>query len=97
MKIPESEVASFEDHYYANYHELQQFDSHFYDEAKREIRIYFPVQNVLVEHGGQLTEANELGEFALDALSIATTPFSADDMTLIRSLFAGYMYNNLRR
>jgi len=68
LKIPDSEVAGFEDHYYTNYRELQEFDSHFYDEVNREIRIYFPVQNALVEHGGQLTEANELGEFALDTL-----------------------------
>ncbi|KAK0738765.1 hypothetical protein B0T18DRAFT_441372 [Schizothecium vesticola] len=68
MKIPASEVSSFEDHYYANYDELKKFESHFYDEANREIRIYFPVENALVEHEGKMIEANELGEFDLDSV-----------------------------
>jgi hypothetical protein len=66
MKIPTSELDEFEDHYYTNYHELQKFESHFYDEAKQEIRIYFPVENALVEHGGKMIEANELGEFGME-------------------------------
>jgi hypothetical protein len=68
MKIPPSEVTDFEDHYYTNYHTLQKFESHFYDEAKQEIRIYFPVENALVEHAGSMIEANELGEFELDSV-----------------------------
>jgi hypothetical protein len=68
MKIPTSELTDFEDHYYANYHELQKFESHFYDEANREIRIYFPVENALVEHSGSIIEANELGEFKLESV-----------------------------
>jgi hypothetical protein len=68
MKIPSSETEDFEDHYYTNYHELKKFESHFYDQANREIRIYFPVENALVEHEGKMIEANELGEFEMDTV-----------------------------
>jgi hypothetical protein len=68
MKIPSSEIEDFEDHYYTNYHELKKFESHFYNEANQEIRIYFPVENALVEHGDKMIEANELGEFEMDSV-----------------------------
>jgi hypothetical protein len=68
MKIPSSEVEDFENHYYENYDEMQKFESHFYDEANRELRIYFPVENALVQHRGSLLEASELGEFEMEGL-----------------------------
>lgn len=48
MKIPAEEVHDFEEHYRKKWHELQKFESHFYDESKKEVRVYFPVENALV-------------------------------------------------
>jgi hypothetical protein len=68
IKIPTIELEAFEDGWYANFEELQKLERHFYDPANRELRIYFPVENALVEHGDKMVEANELGEFEMDQL-----------------------------
>ncbi|RIA90352.1 hypothetical protein C1645_770124 [Glomus cerebriforme] len=66
IKIPLEEIDAFEDHYFTNYAELQKFDSHFYDQASMELRIYFPVAGALIEGQGSMIEANELGEFEIE-------------------------------
>lgn len=68
IKIPPLELEEFEDGWYSSYEELRKLERHFYDPANRELRVYFPVENALVEHGGKLLEANELGEFQMDRL-----------------------------
>jgi hypothetical protein len=70
LKLAPEDVESFEDHYYHPPHfaEYQKFDAHFYDEASMELRIYFPVADALVEHGGTMMEANQMGEFEVDSL-----------------------------
>jgi hypothetical protein len=68
IKIADVDVDEFEEGWHANFNELKQFERHFYDAASRELRIYFPVENALVEHGSQMIEANELGEFEMDRL-----------------------------
>ncbi len=37
--------------------------NYFFDNANSLVRIYFPVEGALVEHGGKITEASQLGEF----------------------------------
>jgi len=66
IRIPPEEIDVFEDHYFTNYAEMQKFDSHFYDQASMELRIYFPVACALIKHQGSMIEANELGEFEIE-------------------------------
>lgn len=68
IKIPDADVDEFEEGWHDNFEELKQLERHFYDAASRELRIYFPVENALVEHGSHMIEANELGEFEMDWL-----------------------------
>jgi hypothetical protein len=68
MKLAHKDVKDFEDDYYhpPHYAEYQEFNSHFYDEASMELRIYFPVADALVEHGGSMISANPMGEFEVE-------------------------------
>jgi len=66
IKLSPAKIDTFEDLYFKHYAELQKSHAHFYDEASMELRIYFPVAGALVEHGGSMLEANELGEFDVD-------------------------------
>jgi len=68
IQVPHDAVDVFEEGWHANLHEIQRYGRHFYDQANRELRIYFPVENALVQHGGEMIEANELGEFEVDSL-----------------------------
>jgi hypothetical protein len=68
ISVPHDGVEAFEEGWYANLHEYEKLGRHFYDASNRELRIYFPVENALVKHGGKLLEANELGEFELEDL-----------------------------
>lgn len=68
IPVPHDGADEFERGWYANLHHYEKLGRHFYDASRRELRIYFPVEHALVEHGGKLLEANELGEFELDAL-----------------------------
>jgi hypothetical protein len=68
ISVPHSGVDAFERGWYTNLDRYQALGRHFYDASRHELRIYFPVEKALVEHGGKLLEANELGEFELDAL-----------------------------
>ena len=68
IKIPAEELTEFEDHYFKNYDEYQKSDSHFYDPASAELRVYFPVAAALLEHDGVLIEASDLGEFEIDRI-----------------------------
>lgn len=68
IKILPEEIYVFEDHYFTNYGELQKYDSHFYDQASRELRIYFPVAGALIEHQGSMIEAKEVGEFEIEEI-----------------------------
>ncbi|KAJ4361272.1 hypothetical protein N0V95_002041 [Ascochyta clinopodiicola] len=68
IKIPEADVDDFAEAWHANLEELTRLERHFYDAASQELRIYFPVENALVEHGSRMIEANELGEFEMDRL-----------------------------
>ena len=68
MRVPSHQVDEFEDHYLEHYDAYQGFESHFYDEASMELRIYFPVNSALVEHSGTMIEASDLGEFELDSI-----------------------------
>jgi hypothetical protein len=66
--IPADQVETFEDHYYTNYDTLDEFGSHIYDPVDTTLRVYFPVRDALIEHDGNLIEANELGEFEVDGV-----------------------------
>ncbi|KAL1655392.1 hypothetical protein SLS61_001855 [Didymella pomorum] len=68
IKISDADVDEFEEGWHASVEEYKQLERHFYDAASRELRIYFPVENALVEHGSHMIEANELGEFEMDRL-----------------------------
>lgn len=68
IKIADADADEFEEGWHTHFEELKQFERHFYDAASRELRIYFPVENALVEHGNSMIEANELGEFEMDRL-----------------------------
>ncbi|KAF3038955.1 hypothetical protein E8E11_007353 [Didymella keratinophila] len=68
IKIPDADVDEFEEGWHTSFEEYKRLERHFYDAASRELRIYFPVENALVEHGSHMIEANELGEFEMDWL-----------------------------
>lgn len=68
IKIPEADVDEFAEAWHANSEVMKRLERHFYDAASQELRIYFPVENALVEHGSHMIEANELGEFEIDRL-----------------------------
>src|SRR5579871_2052361 len=66
IKVPESEVSQFEDHYFKHHHEWKKLKNTYYDPETATIRVYFPVEGALVEHGNRIIEANDLGELDLD-------------------------------
>lgn len=70
MKLAQNHVEDFENYYYhpPHYAKYQEFNSHFYDEASMELRIYFPVADALVEHGGTMISANPMGEFEVESI-----------------------------
>jgi hypothetical protein len=68
IKIADEDVDEFEHGWHSSFEEYQQLGRHFYDAHSRELRIYFPVENALVEHGPHMIEANEMGEFEMDQL-----------------------------
>lgn len=70
IKIPVEHIDGFNKHYTTYGQTLQEvFPSHFYDSYAAELRIYFPVASALLEHEGELVEANYLGEFEHDVLN----------------------------
>lgn len=66
IEIPKPHRQEFEDHYLSHHADWRIVDSTYYDGSSGTIRIYFPVEAALVEHGGRLIEANELGELDLE-------------------------------
>ena len=62
IHVPTSELQEFENHYYNNHQDWRDLPSTFYDKPSGSIRMYFPVEAALVSHGGNLIEANHLGE-----------------------------------
>jgi hypothetical protein len=69
IQIPELELGDFEDHYFKNQEQWKKIDNTYYDQGAATLRIYFPVQAALVEHGGKLVEANHLGELDMEQVT----------------------------
>jgi hypothetical protein len=65
IQIPATDLRQFEDQYFTHHAEWK-MDSAYYDQPSATLRIYFPVEAALVEHGGKLVEANHLGELDLE-------------------------------
>jgi hypothetical protein len=57
------EILDLESHIASLPQEWEDITSAYYDPVERTMRIYFPVENALVYHKGELTEANHLGEY----------------------------------
>ncbi len=66
IEIPEHRHSEFEDDYFENHAEWRKIDSTYYDPPTGTMRIYFPVEAALVEHGGRIIEANHLGELDME-------------------------------
>jgi len=69
IKIPKPDLGEFEDHYIKNHAEWMAIDSAYYDHGAATLRVYFPVEAALIEHDGEITEANHLGELDKEELT----------------------------
>ena len=66
--IPNHARNDFEESYYSFVDTVPEYKTTFYDQSTGILKLYFPVQSALVEHDGELLEANHLGEFEIEEL-----------------------------
>jgi hypothetical protein len=62
IKVPPDEVEAFEAHYTEYYYEWKNISHMYYERDIATMRLYFPVNGALLEHGNTIIEANHLGE-----------------------------------
>lgn len=97
MPVPHDGVDAFERGWYASLHEHEELGRHFYDASRHELRVYFPVENALVEHRGKLLEANELREFELDELDGDYAALGRYQTDAVRGVDANIIRDDLRK
>ncbi|KAM7211406.1 hypothetical protein V8F06_013206 [Rhypophila decipiens] len=61
--MTENQIAQLESNIAENPHEWDQLDMAYFDPLEKTMRVYFPVENALVQHGDKLIEANHMGEY----------------------------------
>src|ERR1700748_2028939 len=75
VKVPSDEIVDFESHWYSSQEKESGHDSGFYDPLTKSLRIYFPVEGAMINHGSAVVEANHLGELDLEHIQ--------DDVSII--------------
>jgi hypothetical protein len=61
VHVPPEELESFNADYNENHAEWIKLTNAYYDPDNGTLRVYFPVEHAVVEHGDTITEASELG------------------------------------
>jgi hypothetical protein len=65
--VPVEELENFNEHYLQTHAEWKKLKNAHYDPYSGTLRVYFPVEGGLVEHGGRIIEATELGELDVES------------------------------